>query len=229
MGLLIQSNCKLYRNAKLLADVTGMGVLNSRERCEVYDQNAVLLSIMEYEDNTDSLRLTDGVINAISEVFKGMHSCDRIIIYSEKGQNRSPLIGARLAALISGGKNEPGELAYAYFLQLCKHVSEHFDPNLMTTWPNLCTNTWTQMAISMFNRSDGKKYHSDGGRGIHVDHPEGELTCAYVDYDSDQTVPYDIESILDSYQDNNSNSDDLSKDDESFFTANEEDEEDEER
>jgi len=218
---LVQCNCKLYMNAKILRELKGKDVINSRERCEVYHQDTVLLSITEYPDNAESLPLTDGVIYAIFLVFEGMHRCEQIIIYSQKGQNRSPLIGARLAALISIGKNEPGIEAFEYFLHICKHVNENFDSNLMNTWPNLCTNTWTQRALCVFERSEGKKYPG-GGEGINVQFPEGKLTCVYNDYDSDKTIPFDVESIL-VCQDNYSNGDDLSEDDESFFTANEED------
>ena len=50
------------------------------------------------------------------------------------------------------------------------------------------------MAVCIFMRSKESKYPPVGG-GIHFDHPEGKLNCIYNDYDSDQTVPFDIESI----------------------------------
>ena len=160
-------DCKIHLNAKDLKKGNGMDVITTRERCNLFreDNVNVLLFINEYPDNIDSFGLTEGVIDAIFVVFKCMHRCERIIINCNKGMNRSPMVGARLAALISEGKNEPCELAYGYFLQLCGSLNRHFDRNNITTWPNLCTNDWTQMAICEFKRQEGRKYHSRGGGG----------------------------------------------------------------
>ena len=201
--------CQLHVNAKKLAESNGMDVFTSKERSELFSQN-VCLSVSDFPDDIDSLCLTDGVVHIIFVVFKSMHHCEQIIINCRQGRNRSPMIASRLAALIKDGKNESCEEAYDYYLQLCKHVNENFDPNRIITWPNLCTNTWTQMAVCIFMRSKRSMYPPTGG-GIHFDHPEGKLNCVYNDYDSDQTVPFfDIESIYkgDDMSDSESEDDD---------------------
>jgi len=184
---------KLHMNAKALTESKGRDVITARERCELFRQH-VFLRISEYPDDIDSLCLTDGVVNAIFVVFTAMRRCERIIINCKRGQNRAPMVGARLAALIGHGINEPCDEAYEYYLQLCKHLNTNFAAGSMNTWPNICTNDWTQMAICVFGRSEGRKYHSGRGK-IHIDHPQGELSCIYNDYDSDVTEPIDISDI----------------------------------
>lgn len=184
---------KLCMNAKALTELKGKDVITARERCELFRQH-VFLRIIEYPDDIDSLCLTDGIVHAIFVVFTAMRRCERIIINCKKGQNRAPMVAVRLAALISHGKNEPCDEAYDYYLQLCKHLNTNFAAGRMNTWPNICTNDWTQMAICVFGRREGRKYHSGGGK-IHIDNPQGELSCIYNDYDSDVTEPIDISDI----------------------------------
>lgn len=157
----------------------------------------VMISFLHFSDSYESsASVTSSVVNTICSAFRLMNNCTQMIVNCDKGVQRAPMIASRVAALLKHGINEPCDCVYEEYMLICKNLC--LQNNLVwkerepLKWPKLCTNSWTQAEICIFEHRN-PMYPAISGESVYgldvymyvvVDEEEGS--------ESSDTIPYPL-------------------------------------
>jgi electron transfer flavoprotein alpha subunit len=166
---------------KLFTSQTGVYILESNDiktggaHSRINPQHKkVLLSIKNFPDSEESAEYVTPIVECIAMVARKMKMQTVVVaINCNMGQNRSPLIAARLMTYLTCNCNKPDSLVYTTYKYLCylywreimkdellydndDNIEIQFRKLEPSQWPKICTN-WSQEHIH-FKKRGSKKY-----------------------------------------------------------------------
>ena len=181
-------------SGKLFTSQTGFYILESNDikaggaHSRINPQHKkVLLSIKNFPDSEESAEYVTPIVECIAMVARKMKMQTVVVaINCNMGQNRSPLIAARLMTYLTSNCNKPDSLVYTTYKYLCylywreitkdellydndDNIEIQFRKLEPSQWPKICTN-WSQEQIGgrngEFKKRGSKKYPTSSGFNI---------------------------------------------------------------